>query len=464
MFKNFGNVFKFSFKNAMTRGYKMLTIILSLLLVVGPVLIMLFMARSKNDESEKSIDSCHADTIFVVNELGGVESDFNSLNLLGEENYSSIKYINCASTDEALEKMNQENADGKIAFVLGLEKKGDSPAAFLIIPEKGPVSRGDAGNYYDFMDKYQAYFVVLAAGLDQAGLKQVMSQAEYKTYHVTGYKTDVSIEDSEENDDLMASGILEALKVILPFVSLMLLYFLILSYGASIAQSIVMEKSSKLMDTMLVSVRPEALCMGKFLAVVSAGILQIMVWIGSVILGFFIGNSLCEKYYPNANFGLIAFFRTMGKLNVFSIENVIIAVLILLVGFFLFASLAVVAGAISGSREEAASASSIFIIPLIIAFFAIMYGGGLEAGGAPQWMLYVPFTAALITPAYVALGILSFTEGLISFAIMAVCAIVFIIAAGRLYKMMSLYKGNQIKFGKAMKMLFTGQSAASSKR
>ena len=463
MFKNFGNVFKFSFKNAMTRGYKALTIILAVVLVAVPILIMLISASSK-DDGDESIDSCHASVIYVYNELGDPDADFTSLNALGEKNYSDIDYRKCNSMDEALESMKASNEAGEVAYVLGLEKKNNLPSAYLIVPESKKISKNTADNYYEFMDKYQAYFVVLASGLNTNGLRQVMTQSEYKTYHATGYMTGVSIEDSEENNDLMASSILDGLKVALPFVCLMLMYFLIFAYGASISQSIVMEKSSKLMDTMLVSVRPEALCLGKFLASVAAGVLQMLIWIGSIILGFFIGNSLCEKFYPESNFALLAFLKAMGKMEVFTIPNVIIAVLILILGFILFASLAVVAGAISRSREEAASASSVFIIPLIIAFFAIMYGGGLESGGAPDWMLYIPFTAALITPAYVALGILSFAEGIISFGIMAACALVFVIIAGRLYKMMSLYKGNQINIGKAMRMLFTGQSSATKKQ
>ena len=92
-----------------------------------------------------------------------------------------------------------------------------------------------------------------------------------------------------------------------------------------------------------------------------------------------------------------------------------------------------------------------------------MYGGGLESGGAPAWMLYVPFTAALITPSYVALGACEFLEGMISLGIIVTTTLIFIIVAGRLYKMMSLYKGNGVKLGKALKMLFTGNSAPAKK-
>ena len=458
MFKNFGNVYKFSLKNALTRGYKLLTVVMCILLIAVPILIMFFSAKSKSDNKEEEIESCQAEKIYVVNELGGEESDFNSLNLIGEKNYDNITYINYSNADDALKALQ----NGESAFVLGFENKNGTASSYIVVP-KGNISESDAENYFDFMDKYQSYFIVLAAGLDQNGLRQVMTQSEYETFHVSGYEENVSIADTEENDKVMAESVLSAMKSVLPYISLMLLYFLIISYGASIAQSIVMEKSSKLMDTMLVSVRPEALCLGKFLAVVTAGVLQILLWIASVVVGFIIGNMICTKVYPDANFALLAFFKAMNSLNVFSLGNVIIALLILIIGFLLFASLAVVAGAISGSREEAASASAIFIIPLIISFFAIMYGGGLESGGAPAWMLYVPFTAALITPSYVALGACEFLEGMISLGIIVTTTLIFIIVAGRLYKMMSLYKGNGVKLGKALKMLFTGNSAAAKK-
>ena len=65
-------------------------------------------------------------------------------------------------------------------------------------------------------------------------------------------------------------GITEVARAIiayvLPFVNIMLLYFLILFYGQSTANSVLMEKTSRLMDTLLLSVRPEAMVTGKVLA------------------------------------------------------------------------------------------------------------------------------------------------------------------------------------------------------
>lgn len=85
MFRNFGSVFRFSFKNTVTRGYKVLTISMTLLLLIVPILIMVI-GSSKNKEEKSAIDECKAQEIYIVNEISDKEVDFNSLNLIGEEN------------------------------------------------------------------------------------------------------------------------------------------------------------------------------------------------------------------------------------------------------------------------------------------------------------------------------------------------------------------------------------------
>ena len=68
------------------------------------------------------------------------------------------------------------------------------------------------------------------------------------------------------------------LSMLLPFASLMLLYFLVLLYGQSTAASVILEKTSKLMDLFLVSVEPTAMVLGKVVATALAGLLQLAVW------------------------------------------------------------------------------------------------------------------------------------------------------------------------------------------
>ena len=71
-------------------------------------------------------------------------------------------------------------------------------------------------------------------------------------------------------------------------------------------------------------------------------------------------------------------------------------------------------------------------------------------------MMFVPPVAAMVLPAALCLGTISFGAGALAVAILVGIAIAVTITSGRLYKMMSLYKGNNVKIGQALKMLFSG--------
>ena len=85
------------------------------------------------------------------------------------------------------------------------------------------------------------------------------------------------------------------LSMLLPFASLMLLYFLVLLYGQSTAANVILEKTSKLMDLFLVSVEPGAMVLGKVLATALAGLLQLAVWAAGLAGGFAIGGAVVRQ-------------------------------------------------------------------------------------------------------------------------------------------------------------------------
>ena len=83
------------------------------------------------------------------------------------------------------------------------------------------------------------------------------------------------LENKEEAEAVAANSIKSTVNYIVVYVTMFVMYMVILMYGNSIAQNVVMEKESKLMDTMLVSVKPQALVFGKMLGILAAGFLQL---------------------------------------------------------------------------------------------------------------------------------------------------------------------------------------------
>lgn len=245
------------------------------------------------------------------------------------------------------------------------------------------------------------------------------------------------------------------LSMLLPFASLMLLYFLVLLYGQSTAASVILEKTSKLMDLFLVSVEPTAMVLGKVLATALAGLLQLAVWILSLMGGFAAGGALARQTAPSVTLPLLEVLKGVGRLTgLFSVPAMLEAAGLLLAGFLLYCSLSAIGGSMAGKAEDLSSTNVLFSLVLVASFFCCMFAGGMDGmTSSARWLDYVPFTAILVTPSRVLLGQTSLLGGLVSLALVVVCAGVLTALAGRVYRLMSLYKGNPPTPRRVLRML-----------
>ena len=452
MFKNFDKVFKFTFRNqVMVGSYRALTIITAICLFLIPVAIIVFSSMfSSSDEEDTGIESCGAERIYVVNEIAP-DADYNVLSAFGVEGYTDITYINADSVESALGKI--EDADDTKSFVLYITKSGNQICTESILPENSELTAEQVEYYDDFIAETGNMFSILSSGIDIKDLNAVMVQSESAVYSVKGYADGTDLyADKEIVEDQENSEILPVFNMIIIYVSIMVIYMVIIFYGNSIMQNVILEKTSKLMDTMLISVDPKSMIFGKMLAILLAGFIQLLSWIAAIALGIFAGIKIVDITNPGTDHAIITFLKSFSEMNLFRPANVIIGVLALIFGIVMYSSLSAMAGAISSSREEAASNQGIFIMLLVIAFYLVLFKG-MNTTDVATWLYILPITSAMVLPAGICTGLISFTTGAIGLALLIVCSLVFIWLAGKFYTMMSLYKGNKINIVKAFKML-----------
>ena len=235
------------------------------------------------------------------------------------------------------------------------------------------------------------------------------------------------------------------------FISIMVVYMMVLIYGNGINQSVVMEKSSKLMDTMLVSIQPQALITGKLLGVLGAAFLQVLSWAVALIAGMIVGVKGMDMIHPGTSFTALTFLKSFNELNLFRPINVIIGIVSLLIGILFYASFSAISGSISSTKEEAQSNQSIFVMLLVISFYLVLFFGMKQ--DIATWLYLVPFTSVMVLPAGICTGSISIALGLAGLLIIIVSSVLLLVLAGKLYVMMSLYKGNKVSLSKALKML-----------
>jgi ABC-2 type transport system permease protein len=205
------------------------------------------------------------------------------------------------------------------------------------------------------------------------------------------------------------------------FVGVLALYGQLFAYGYWVAAGVVEEKSSRVVEVLLATVRPSQLLRGKILGIGVLGLLQLLL-IGVV--------------------GLIA-AQTVGSLDFPSgaIATIGIVLVWFVFGFFFYAGLFAVAGSIVPRQEDLQSTMTPLTL-LIVGSFLI----GLNAIGNPSSTLatvasLLPPSAPLVMPSRIVLGETSLLGALLSMAITVAATVALIPLATRIYSAAVLRPG-----------------------
>lgn len=436
-----GRVFRFTFRQQTGKPGWILTTALPMVifLVAIPLIMLLFEQHRDEPATETSIRQ-----VYVADETG-IPTDYSLLNQTGDGVFSNIEYLLCENAEEALRAASAQ----EVALVLEVRWEKDNYELRLIRPEGTALNGGDASDYGHFLTEHFPVIGIQKSGIEPVVLAELGAQIHSGATTSEAYRADSDRSDFEV--------IREMLDMILPYLCIMLLYFMVLIYGQGIAGAVVLEKSSKLMDTMLLSLRPEAMILGKTLAGAAAGILQMAAWIIGIAGGCALGKALVLAVSPNSTMGLLQFFSLLGSASgLFTPTGIILAALLLLCGFLMYCAIASIGGALASRAEDLGSCNSIFTMLLVVSFLLTFFGETSSSASmvsdAP-WMNYVPFTAVLCTPARILLGKVSTGVCILSVTLTLALALLTILIAGRLYKLLTFRKGNPPKVRDIPKLL-----------
>ncbi|MBR2832567.1 MAG: ABC transporter permease [Oscillospiraceae bacterium] len=453
--RGFKTIFDFTFRQlAGAASYKRLTIILALLLFLLPAIIMPVVESSRGDRSSPEPEppameefmpepenletwtmTDRVDKLYCDLETDDVTVDGLKEVLTGLEGAEFIEMRPPYESSDGTEP------DGPVLHIF----EGEDGYAVLV------------ASTYPEVEDILTYRVI--SSFEEILMASAGIPAETRQVYLDralAAETDYSDVPQEEEESDGSALVQEILSMALPYVNVMLIYFLVLFYGQNTSGSVILEKTSKLMDTFLISVKPKAMIFGKVLAICAAGVLQFAIWVIAAVAGFAVGTALVRMINPATTMGLVRFFSILGSASgMFTPGAVIIAVLMIVAGMLLYSSMASIGGALAGKPEDLSSTNIFFTLILVVSFLCTLYSGFLSRG-MPQgvrWIDIVPFTAILITPSRLLLGYIPLWAGALSLLIVILAAAVIMLLAGRIYKMMSFYKGNPPKLNDVLKML-----------
>ncbi|WP_327286319.1 MULTISPECIES: ABC transporter permease [unclassified Streptomyces] len=210
-----------------------------------------------------------------------------------------------------------------------------------------------------------------------------------------------------------------------------ILFFQLFGYGMTVAQGVVEEKSTRVVEVLLATLTPFRLMTGKVLGIGAAALLQTALFGASVIVAVRFGHVLPATFPATV---------TMAA-----------AVAWFVLGFAFFAFLFAAAGSLVSRAEEVSGA----VMPVLMATM-VPYGVAVAAAmdlTAP-WVgvvQYVPPFSMLIMPLQVSAHAAGWTENLAAAALMVVAAAGLAVGAARVYERSILRMGSAIRWRVALR-------------
>ena len=308
-------------------------------------------------------------------------------------------------------------------------------------------------------------------------IKKIIEDEKLKQYNIDNLdkiladvKTDVEIQTYRTDGETDET---ESDSVIIAFIIAMLLafilYMILLLYGGMVMNSIVEEKSNRVLEVMVTSVKPFQLMMGKIIGVGLVAVVQIIIWgvLVSSITGILMPMLLPEDIAAQAaafSSGNMASIDTstvdvemlqavsiLG--NVGYIIKIFALLLLFMVGGYLFyAAIFAAIGSAIDNVQDGSQLQSVAVFPIIIAFILALSVANDPNSSLAFWSSMIPFFSPIVMLTRIPFGIPTW-EIVLSLAILVVsfCAMTWV--AAKIYRVGIFMYGKKPSFKEMMKWI-----------
>jgi ABC-2 type transport system permease protein len=193
------------------------------------------------------------------------------------------------------------------------------------------------------------------------------------------------------------------IATVIGYVCGFLMYLILLLYGSQVMMGVTEEKTSRIAEVVVSSVKPFQLMLGKIIGIGMVALTQFLIWIAFVFLIYNIGK------FSGSNTGTMT--SAVGQVQkVFTSVNIGLVIgcfiFYLLAGFFFYASLyAAIGSAINEDMREAQSLS--FPITMLVIFSIALMTPAISnpSSSVAVWSSIIPFSSPIVMMGRIPFGV-----------------------------------------------------------
>jgi ABC-2 type transport system permease protein len=290
---------------------------------------------------------------------------------------------------------------------------------------------------------------IVKAGLSEAQLEKASVKVEMNTKKI-------SAEGEKETSSILAYIVAYAMSF--------LIYFMVILYGQFVFMGVLEEKTSRIVEVVVSSVRPLQLMIGKIVGIGAVGLTQIFVWAILVTTLMFaaaplMGIAMQGTPQPASPAELSPQQMKMAEniaiaFGVLNWQTLALFLFYFLGGYLIYASLFAAIGAAVDQQSDAQQFTPIIIIPIIVPIMFLASTINNPAGGAAFWLSIIPFTSPISMVARAVSMEVPLWELALSMLLLVGGVVGMGWVSARIYRVGLLMYGKKPTFGELAKWIF----------
>lgn len=285
-------------------------------------------------------------------------------------------------------------------------------------------------------------------------IEEVIKDKKLRAYNINQevldkLKTNISLRSvnvSEGQEKESDAGISFGIGYVTGF----LIYIFMFAYGGQVMQGVMEEKSNKIVEVIVSTVKPFQLMLGKILGVASVGFFQVIIWIvligvlSSMVLGFF-GLEVPQGSIEQTGDPEKADEMLRLLANIPFTKIILTFIFYFIGGYLLYGALFAAVGSAVDSPSEAQQ----FMFPIMIPLIAGIIGMGSiinnPDGNLSFWLSIIPFTSPIAMMGRIGFGVPAW-QLVLSMSLLVLGFIFTTWIAGRIYRVGILMHGVKVNY------------------
>lgn len=264
------------------------------------------------------------------------------------------------------------------------------------------------------------------------------------------------------------------IATVLGYIAGFLIYMFVFMYGAQVMRGVIEEKTNRIVEVIVSSVRPFTLMMGKIIGVAFVGLTQFILW---VLLTFLLVTGAKAIFFPDmegfrqtpqveqvmqqtgdqggefmdaSSDEVSALFESFRNIN---FPLIIGSFLFYFIGgYLLYAAMFAAVGSAVDNETDTQQFMLPITVPLILALIVMVSSANNPEGPLAYWFSIIPFTSPVVMMMRIPFGV-PLIDMIISMSLLVICFIFMVWLAGKIYRTGILMYGKKVNYREIWKWI-----------